>query len=599
MNLLKNVPHTKLKNVAISTAVVTSFLVVLPSCSVPPLRRAQPGPMMPENYNLNTQWIHGASAEAPDAADPDVVSASDATSPPDNLVDADDSSSESKSLLGSFKLASFVKPATALELNEADDSAVNTSPVKDQAYYLSDLPGGSGVGPNPMEIGYDAVEIGISNWENSSQVPRFEFFNDPYLTGLIHQALTGNQELKILNEEIRIASNEVQARSGEYLPFVTLGGGAGVEKSSAYSREGAVEEHLDARGKSFPDPLPDFLVATNVSWEIDIWRKLRNARDAACLRYLGSVDGRNYIVTRMVAEVAENYFELLALDNQLLTLDKTIEIQQRSLETSQQMKDAGRGTELAVQRFLAEVQKNESEKLIIQQRIVEAENRINFLLGRYPQPVQRSSVEYIDLNLHSLSAGVPAQLLRNRSDIRQAEREVAAAGLDVKVARARFYPSLNLSAGVGYRAFDAGYLFSTPESLIYNVAGDLVAPLINKKAIKAAYRSANAQQLQAVYDYQRTVLNAYTEVVNQLTKVDNYAKSIEIKKQQLESLEASVDSATKLFQNARAEYMEVLLAQRDMMEAKMVLIETKQEQLAATVNAYQALGGGGAVTGMN
>ncbi len=599
MNLLIKFPHTKLKSVAISTAVVTSFLVVLPSCSVPPLRRAQPGPTMPENYNLNTQWINSASIGAPDAADPDIVSQSDSSSLPEHLVDADESPSESKSLLGPFKLASFVKPASALKLNEADDSADNTSPVKDQIDYLSDLPGGSGVGPNPMEIGYDAVEIGISNWENSSQVPRFEFFNDPYLTGLIHQALTGNQELKILNEEIQIASNEVQARSGEYLPFVTLGAGAGVEKSSAYSREGAVEEHLDARGKSFPDPLPDFLVATNVSWEIDIWRKLRNARDAACLRYLGSIDGRNYIVTRMVAEVAENYFELLALDNQLLTLDKTIEIQQRSLETSQQMKDAGRGTELAVQRFLAEVRKNQSEKLIIQQRIVEAENRINFLLGRYPQPVQRSSVEYIDLDLHTLSAGVPAQLLRNRSDIRQAERELAAAGLDVKVARARFYPSLNLSAGVGYRAFDAGYLFSTPESLIYNVAGDLVAPLINKKAIKAAYRSANAQQLQAVYDYQRTVLNAYTEVVNQLSKVDNYAKSIEIKKRQLESLEASVDSATKLFQNARAEYMEVLLAQRDMMEAKMVLIDTKQEQLAATVNAYQALGGGGALTGAN
>ena len=154
---------------------------------------------------------------------------------------------------------------------------------------------------------------------------------------------------------------------------------------------------------------------------------------------------------------------------------------------------------------------------------------------------------------------MPAQLLQNRADIRQAERELAAAGLDVRVARARFYPSLNLTAGVGYEAFNTRYLFNSPESLIYSVGGDLVAPLINKKAIQADYLTANAEQLQAVYDYQQTVLNAFTEVINRLSKVENYGKSIEIKKQQFASLEASVDSATKLFQNARAEYMEVLL----------------------------------------
>ena len=132
----------------------------------------------------------------------------------------------------------------------------------------------------------------------------------------------------------------------------------------------------------------------------------------------------------------------------------------------------------------------------------------------------------------------------------------------------------------------------TPESLIYNVAGDLVAPLINKKAIQADYLSANARQLQSVYNYQRVVLNAFTEVINRVSKVENYRKSIEIKKQQLESLEASVDTATKLFQNARAEYMDVLFAQRDLMDARMVLIETKKQQLSAIVNAYQALGGG-------
>jgi outer membrane protein TolC len=294
----------------------------------------------------------------------------------------------------------------------------------------------------------------------------------------------------------------------------------------------------------------------------------------------------------MVADVAENYYELMALDNTMLALDKTIEIQQQSLEMSEAKKRAGRETELAVQRFAAEVSKNQSEKLIVLQEIIEVENEINFTLGRYPQPVERVSANFLDLNLQTLSLGVPSQLLQNRADIRQAERELAAAGLDVRVARARFYPSLNLNGTVGYEAFNTKYLFLTPESLIYGLTGDLVAPLINRAAIKADYLTANAMQIEKVYDYQRTVLTAFTEVINRLAKVENYGRSIELKKQQLHSLEASVDNATKLFQNARAEYMDVLLAQRDMMEAKMVLIDTKQEQLSAVVNAYQALGGG-------
>ena len=233
--------------------------------------------------------------------------------------------------------------------------------------------------------------------------------------------------------------------------------------------------------------------------------------------------------------------------------------------------------------------------MILQQDIIEAENRINFLVGRYPERVERMTADFsqfLDLNLHQLSLGVPCDLLMNRPDIRQAERDLAAAGLDVKVARARFYPMLVISSGVGYNAFNPRYLFLTPESLIYNVAGDLVGPLINRNAIKADYMSANAKQLQKVYNYQRVVLNAFTEVINRMSKVENYSKSIAVKKQQLEALERSVDVASQLFQNARVEYIDVLFAQRDLRDARSVLIDTKREQLSAIINTYQALGGG-------
>ena len=241
------------------------------------------------------------------------------------------------------------------------------------------------------------------------------------------------------------------------------------------------------------------------------------------------------------------------------------------------------------------MRKNQSEKLIVRQDIVEAENRINFLANRFPEPIERASTDFFDLTIHAISVGVPSQLLQNRADIRQAERELEAAGLDIYVARTRFYPALTISAGVGYEAFSLKYLFNSPQALAYNLAGNLVAPLINKKAIQADYLTANARQLQSLYDYQRTVLQAFTEVINRISMAENYRKSVEIRKQQLTALELSVDAATNLFQNARAEYVEVLLAQRDLQDARLDLIDTKRQQLSAVVNAYQALGGGNSV----
>lgn len=428
--------------------------------------------------------------------------------------------------------------------------------------------------------------------ENSSQLSIDEFFGDVILTGMIHQGLRDNQNLKILGEEIQIANNEILRRRGAIFPFVSLGLGAGLAKPSFFTPGGAVEEQLQFQpGQNFPTPLPDFMGAANFQWQVDIWRQLRNARDAAGLRYLGTYEGRNYVVTRLVAEIADNYYGLLALDRRIENLDRTIQLQEQSLEFAKSMKAAGRGTELGIQRFLAEIRRNQSEKLIYKQDIIETENKINFLIGRFPEPVQRST-EFFDLSLHALNLGVPSELLLNRPDIRKAERELQATGLDVKIARAEFYPKLNITGGVGYEAFNLKYIAATPESLIYNVVGDLAVPLINKAAIKAEYMNANAKQLQALYDYQRTVLEAFTEVINRVSMVRNYTESIEIKKQQLAALEESVAVASNLFQNARAEYIDVLFAQRDLRDARMVLIDTKRQQLSAIVNTYQALGGG-------
>lgn len=439
---------------------------------------------------------------------------------------------------------------------------------------------------------------GRTSEENSAQVGIVEFFDDRALTTLITNGIVQNQELKIRNEEIRIANNEVLARRGAYLPFFGLGARAGVEQNSKFTPLGAAEEQLTyPGGGNFPRPMGNFALFGNLWWQIDIWRELRNARDAAIERYERAIEDRNYFVTELVADIAENYYELAALDQRLLYLDQTIKLQQQSLEVAKAQKQAARGTELGVQRFLAEVRKNESQRFIVKQRIIQVENQINFLAGRYPELVERAAWDFIKLDSRAIQVGVPAQLLGNRRDIRAAERELNAAGLDVLVARARFFPRLIINAGVGFEAFDPKYLFN-PGAFVANAAGELTAPLINRNAIQAEYMTADARQLQALYTYQRTILNAYVEVVNSITKVENYRQSVAIKQEQVKALEESVSIARNLFNApieekfATVEYVDVLLATRDLLDARTDLIEAKQQQLTAIVNAYQALGGG-------
>jgi len=159
------------------------------------------------------------------------------------------------------------------------------------------------------------------------------------------------------------------------------------------------------------------------------------------------------------------------------------------------------------------------------------------------------------------------------------------------VAKANFYPRLDISAAVGYRAFNPQFLFN-PASILYSLAGDLTAPLINRNAIKATYATANAKQIQAVYNYERTVLNAYIEVVNQLSNIENLTKSYDTKSQEVQKLIESINISNNLFRSARADYMEVLLTQRDALESRFDLVETKMRQINAMINIYHAMGGG-------
>lgn len=429
----------------------------------------------------------------------------------------------------------------------------------------------------------DTINTGKQKWN--------EYFSDPNLQTLINQALQNNQELNIILQEIEISKNEIKAKRGEYLPSVGLKAGVGVDKVSRYTNIGAMEANTEMEpGKEMPDPLFDFGVGVQAKWETDIWGKLHNAKKAQVQRYLASVEGKNFMITNLISEIADSYYELLALDNELVILNQNIKIQNDALDIIKDLKKNARSNELAVKRFQAQVLKTQGMQYDIQQKIVETENKINYLVGRFPQPVERSQ-DFNSAVPQTAYAGIPSELLENRPDIKQAEYELAASRLDIKSAKARFYPSLDIGAGVGLQAFNPTYLIK-PESFLFSLAGELTAPLINRSAIKAAYYNANAKQVQAVYHYEQTVLGAYIEVANQLSKIKNLENSVDIKTREVDALTKSIDISNDLFKYARADYMEVLLTQRDALESKFELVEKKVSQLKASVAVYRALGGG-------
>lgn len=427
---------------------------------------------------------------------------------------------------------------------------------------------------------------------NIASLPWRSFFTDPNLVSLIDTALKNNQELLITLQEIEIRRNEVRLRHGATLPSVSAGVGVGVEKVGRYTSQGAGDASTEIKpGKEMPEALMDYTTAVSASWEVDVWRKLRNAKKAAIERFLASVEGKNFVLTNLIAEVANSYYELVALDNQLDIVRQSIALQQNALAIVKVQKEAARATELGVQKFAAEVAKSQSLEFDLLQRVKEAENNLNFLLARTPQPIPRSS-GFLSFASSAVKTGLPSQLLANRPDIRQAELELEAAKLDVKVARAEFLPSFGITAALGFQAFNPSYLLKFPASFLYSAAGDLATPIINRNAIQAEFGSANARQLQSLYNYEKNILNAYLEVNTQLSRIDNLSKGYEMKAKQVEALNHSIDIANDLFKAARADYFEVLMTQRDALEAKLELVETKRDQVAAMVNVYRDLGGG-------
>jgi NodT family efflux transporter outer membrane factor (OMF) lipoprotein len=399
-----------------------------------------------------------------------------------------------------------------------------------------------------------------------------EYFVDDDLRSLIESALDSNFDLRIAAQRIQAARARVEAAGGRLLPIVDAVAGAGGTHPS---------ELVDY----------DYVLGFQASWELDLWGRLRHMRDAAMHRLLASLEGRHLVQTAIVGDVCAAYYELLALDANLVIIEDSIRLEERALGAVRVQRTVGAANELAVRQFEAQLENLMTLKLEMKTRIVENESLINGLIGREPQPIERGRVSLAEARLPALALEVPAAYLTHRPDVRQAELELRAARADVESARAAFLPTAAITGFLSLQSFRSRRLFDS-ESVAYSVVGSALAPILNRSAIQAEYDGADAMQREALYTYEQTLTNATLEVHSQLATISLLEEAGARKTREVGLLEASVRTAEELFRMGDAGYLEVLNVQQNGLRARLELVDLKKRQLQSSVALYRALGGG-------
>ncbi len=446
--------------------------------------------------------------------------------------------------------------------------------------------------PQATILPKDTLKASLASMSRDSSVtisPAWrDFFQDSVLRSLIDTALQNNHDLKITLQELAIAKSAITAKQGALLPSVSANLGAGISKVGRYTAEGAGNVGTELTpGRKIPTVIPDLAPTLQMDWTIDLWGKLNSDKKSAVERYLASEAGQRAIKSQLVADVAENYYALLALDYKLLVMQQYIALQKNAVRIARIQKEADADTQLAVEKFEAELAKAQADEYVLRQSIIETENNLNLLLGRLPQPIARAKSDFLQLPMPATAHALSTQLLLQRPDVVQAEHALEAAKWDVETARKEFLPSFNLSAAVGLNAFNPKYLVKLPESLIFSALGSLTAPLINKKAIQANFSQADALQIEALYNYDKALMTAYIEMSTLQSKITNLKQLRQFKQKQDEALMRAVSAAQKLYLNNRATYLEVIDSERGQLDCKMELIDTKLQQLSTLIDMYR------------
>ena len=427
------------------------------------------------------------------------------------------------------------------------------------------------------------TEIKSQDTLSMANLPWKELFNDPILIQHIDKALEQNLDIRMAMENI--ASAEAYMKQGKmgYAPTLNLGGdythSVNSKNSSTAAMFGGERNRID-----------QYQGTANLSWELDVWGKIRSNKRAFAASYLQTLSAHQAVKTQLISTVSTTYFQLLSLDEQKRITEETIENRTSSLETIIALKDAGQVTEVAVKQTEAQLLNAQSLLVDIKNNIKLTENVLSILLAENPNTIQRSTLAIQDLNT-DLNIGLPIQLLSNRPDVRAAEYGLINAFELTNVSRSNFYPSFRLTANGGFQSVDFDQLFNA-NSLFANLVGSLTQPLINGRQVRTQHEVSRANKEKAYLSYKKAVLTASKEVSDALYTYESLTVKRGLKQKEYEAYALATQYSEELQNNGMANYLEVLTARENALAAQLSLINTELGQLNSLVQLYRAVGGG-------
>ncbi|WP_285056951.1 efflux transporter outer membrane subunit [Pedobacter ginsengisoli] len=423
----------------------------------------------------------------------------------------------------------------------------------------------------------------VTDTTTIADLPWKTLFADQTLQTLIQQGLNENLDLKQAVERIKIAEAALLQSKAAFLPSLS----ADVSVTDAKQSKAALNF---PPGVNINTETQTYRAQLSTSWEADIWGKLSSSKRAAYASLLQTDAAKRAVQTQLIANIANIYYNLLALDKQLAITEQTVGIREKDVETMKSLKEGAVVNGAAVVQSEANLYAAQVTIPDLKRSIREGENALSILLGKGPGGIERSNLD-AQMAYSSLQTGVSAQLLQNRPDVQAAEFAFRAAFENKNVARTYFYPALTLTANGGLSSLDVKNFFDN--SIFYNLIGGLTQPIFNKGQNKVRLRTAEAQQQQAFYSFQQTLLTGGQEVSNALYAYQTAAEKEATRAKQIAALTKAVDFTKELLRYSSAtNYTDVLTSEQSLLAAQLSSINDRLQKLQAVVNLYRALGGG-------
>lgn len=414
-----------------------------------------------------------------------------------------------------------------------------------------------------------------------------DFFADATLRDLITRGITYNNDLQIAIKRIDISQAQVKQAKMLQLPEVNLQVSGQINRPSDNSLNGLSTSTF--LGKSYVE---NYQVLASISWEADIWGKIRRQKETTLAQYLQTQEAAKAVQTQIVASIAQGYYNLLMLDRQLTIARNNLILNDSFVNVTRILRDGGVVTTLAVRQ--AEAQKQTTELLIpqLQQDIALQENALQLLTGQLPGTIARTATLNDIAIPQTLSTGLPVAMVSRRPDVRTNEMALVMANAQVGVAQANMYPALNITAGGGLESFKGSNWFNIPGSLFGLATGAIAQPIFRRRQLKTQFEVAKIEREQAVIQFRQSVLQATGEVSNALVQVEKLKEQRVLAGNQVDTLKEAVGNAQLLFKSDMANYLEVITAQTNALQAELNLAAIQRSQLGAVVELYRSLGGG-------